>query len=59
MAPDTVGTAVGDAGTVAPGTVGTATTRIRFRYDTVDGCCGPTDQTGWYIDNFIATSTCK
>ena len=42
-----------------PGTVGTATTRIRFRYDTVDGCCGPTDQTGWYIDNFIATSTCK
>ncbi|MBL1275026.1 MAG: PD40 domain-containing protein [Ectothiorhodospiraceae bacterium] len=25
--------------------------RLRFRYDTVDGCCGPTNIFGWYIDN--------
>ena len=42
-----------------PATLGTATTRLRFLYDTIDGCCGPSDQTGWYIDNFSATSTCK
>ncbi len=25
--------------------------RIRFRYDTGDGCCGPAGTTGWYVDN--------
>ncbi len=25
--------------------------RIRFRYDTGDGCCGPGGTTGWYLDN--------
>ena len=26
---------------------------IRFVYDTVDDCCGPTDVVGWYLDNII------
>jgi hypothetical protein len=33
------------------GTLTTSDARIRFRYDTGDGCCGPAGQTGWYIDN--------
>ena len=36
----------------------TNNTVIRFYYDTVDGCCGPTDQVGWYIDNVVSTSSC-
>ena len=24
---------------------------FRFLYDTCDGCCGPTNITGWYVDN--------
>ena len=35
-----------------PSSAGTANTRIRFVYDTVDGCCGPSDQVGWFIDDF-------
>ncbi|MEM7036159.1 MAG: hypothetical protein AAF570_04195, partial [Bacteroidota bacterium] len=25
--------------------------RFRFRFDSCDGCCGPTDEVGWYLDN--------
>jgi hypothetical protein len=47
-------------GSVAiPSGQGTNATRIRFRYDTVDACCGPTDATGWYIDNVVATRNCQ
>lgn len=35
----------------------TATGMIRFRYDTGDGCCGPTGTTGWYIDNVVIDET--
>ena len=31
----------------------TANGMIRFRYDTGDGCCGPTGTTGWYVDNVV------
>ncbi len=42
-----------------PASAATSSTRVRFRYDTIDGCCGPTDQSGWYIDNFVVTKTCN
>jgi hypothetical protein len=32
--------------------------RVRFRYDTGDGCCGPgTANSGWYVDNVTITGT--
>jgi hypothetical protein len=37
---------------VIPGGMATATTTFRFRYDTVDGCCGPSDVVGWFVDDF-------
>ena len=44
-----------------PATLGSATTALRLYYDTVDGSTtfGPLDQAGWFIDNFVAQSTCK
>ncbi len=38
--------------TVTPG----SNVIFRFRYDTGDGCCGPTPFTGWYVDNFTVSS---
>ena len=34
----------------------TSNGRVRFRYDTGDGCCGPGGQEGWFIDNVNITS---
>ena len=42
-----------------PASSGTANTKIRFEYDTIDGCCGCSG--GWFIDNiqFPPTGGCE
>lgn len=39
-----------------PAELGTSTARIRFVYNTGDGCCGPDDITGWFIDDVSVVS---
>ncbi|NUN12151.1 MAG: lamin tail domain-containing protein [Myxococcales bacterium] len=40
-----------------PAASGTNQTVLRFVYDTVDGCCGFTSITGWYIDNVVVVGS--
>ena len=42
-----------------PASSGTANTKIRFEYDTIDGCCGCSG--GWFVDNiqFPPTGGCE
>ncbi|MCB9786923.1 MAG: hypothetical protein H6744_09560 [Deltaproteobacteria bacterium] len=37
--------------------LGTAQTRFRFVYDTVDNCCGDADVVGWFIDDFTVETS--
>ena len=38
-------------GTAVPIPEGSTFTLFQFRYDTVDGCCGPTNIIGWFLDD--------
>lgn len=42
-----------------PADSATTQTVIRFIYDTKDGCCGPTDMVGWYVDNITFFGPCN